>query len=765
MAAAPEELAEHVLGLAPVTAPPDVEAAHQAGRPFVVREVTEEMRRAAAADEEHFQALSRMRTGSVLHVPLMAGQELTGLLSLASADADPGHDDATLELAAELGSRIAAMVAAEAIGLRQHRLHEITVALSAAGTVAEAAVELAEGVHRLLGASVVTVCRVLSGDLLQIAASVGYPVEALERYSTMPFTADLPVTEAARTGEPVWLLDRDAWQARFPRVVASLLPATQAAVALPLLAGGRVVGTLAASFAGPRAFGPDERSFLLTLAAQAAVAFERAALADARREIADTLQRSLLPRRLPRLDGLAVSARYLPGVVGTQAGGDWYDVLPLDDGGVALVVGDVVGEGAPAAAVMGQLRSAVAALLLEGHPPARALELLDRFAARVDGAGVTHARLPASRPGHRSAHLQPGRSSAAGGGRRGGAAVAGRRHGPGARRWPAPGVGPTHRQPWPWGRPWCSTPTAWWSGAECAVDDGVQQLVDAAARHRTAPTQELLDRLLSALVDTAGPADDIALVAARLLPAPLRLDLPAQPQRLAELRRTLEDWAVDAALDTPTLDDLQLALGEAVANAVEHAYRDAPVAGRVRVQLGIDGEGTISARVEDDGTWRAPPGDRGFRGRGLEIARNLATTFDLQHGATGTTVRFDLRRPDGVVRTATWQHRPRATRPAGLVVSATADGRCLQLDGDLDLAGVAGIRRTALAALDDGDGPVTLDLGGLGHLASAGMGLLLELAQRAGRAGAPLTVVPPRGGPARRVLELTGLGRVLAARD
>ena len=254
-------------------------------------------------------------------------------------------------------------------------------------------------------------------------------------------------------------------------------------------------------------------------------------------------------------------------------------------------------------------------------------------------------------------------------------------------------------------------------------------------------------------------------MAARLLPAPLRLDLPAQPQRLAELRRAVEDWAVDAALDTPTVDDLQLALGEAVANAVEHAYREAPVAGRVRVRLGVDGEGTISAGIEDDGTWRTPPGDRGFRGRGLEIARNLTTAFDLEHGTTGTTIRFDLRRPDAGVRPATWQHRPRASRPAELIVSATADGRCLQLDGDLDLDGVAGIRGAALAALDDGDGPVTLDLGGLGHLASAGMGLLLELVQQARRAGAPLTVLPPRGGPARRVLELTGLGQVLAARD
>jgi anti-anti-sigma factor len=99
-----------------------------------------------------------------------------------------------------------------------------------------------------------------------------------------------------------------------------------------------------------------------------------------------------------------------------------------------------------------------------------------------------------------------------------------------------------------------------------------------------------------------------------------------------------------------------------------------------------------------------------------------------------------------------------------LVVAATSDGRRVQLDGDLDLAGVTGVRAAALAAIDDGEGPLILDLSGLGHLASAGMGLLLELVQHARRAGTPVSVVGPRGGPARRVLELTGLASVLAAR-
>ena len=400
------------------------------------------------------------------------------------------------------------------------------------------------------------------------------------------------------------------------------------------------------------------------------MAFERAALADARREIADTLQRSLLPRRLPRLDGLAVSARYLPGVVGTA--GRWRLVrraAPRRRRGGARGRrrrrrGRPRGRGDGPAA---QRRRRPAA----GGPSARAgagaAGPLRRPRRR---SGGHDRRLPAPGPGHRAAHLQPGRPPAAGGGRRGRAAAAGRA--PWARRsgWPAPGRGPTRSTVLDVG----STLVLYTDGLVerrgIVVDDGVQQLTDVADRHRTAPAQELLrPPAVRPRGRRAGRRTTSPLVAARLLPAPLRLDLPAQPERLAALRRTLEDWAVDAALDTPTVDDLQLALGEAAANAVEHAYREAPVAGRVRVRLGVDGEGTISARVEDDGTWRTPPGDRGFRGRGLEIARNLTTAFDLEHGTTGTTVRFDLRRPDAGVRAATWQHRPRASRPAELVVS------------------------------------------------------------------------------------------------
>ena len=72
------------------------------------------------------------------------------------------------------------------------------------------------------------------------------------------------------------------------------------------------------------------------------------------------MQRSVLPERLPSVGGVTLAARYLPGTVGVDVGGDWYDIIQLEDGSIGLVVGDVVGKGVQAAAMMGQLRNAPA---------------------------------------------------------------------------------------------------------------------------------------------------------------------------------------------------------------------------------------------------------------------------------------------------------------------------------------------------------------------------------------------------------------------
>ncbi|MEU6313582.1 SpoIIE family protein phosphatase [Streptomyces sp. NPDC047014] len=149
---------------------------------------------------------------------------------------------------------------------------------------------------------------------------------------------------------------------------------------LPLPAEGRLVGVCLVGWDGEHRFGPEERSLLTVTAGLAGQALVRAHALDAGHELATMLQRSLLPRKLPELPGGVAVARYLPATAGLEVGGDWYDVIPLTDSHVAFVIGDVQGHSAGAATIMGQMRTAVRAYAVEGHPPdvvvARANRLL-----------------------------------------------------------------------------------------------------------------------------------------------------------------------------------------------------------------------------------------------------------------------------------------------------------------------------------------------------------------------------------------------------
>ncbi|GAA3309338.1 SpoIIE family protein phosphatase [Streptomyces cinereospinus] len=138
---------------------------------------------------------------------------------------------------------------------------------------------------------------------------------------------------------------------------------------LPLPAGGRMAGACLIGWDHPHDFGPDERALLTASAGLAGQALMRARAFDAEHELVGMLQRQLLPRRLPELPGAVAVARYLPATAGLEVGGDWYDVIPLPDHHVALVIGDVQGHSAGAATLMGQMRTALRAYAVEGHPP------------------------------------------------------------------------------------------------------------------------------------------------------------------------------------------------------------------------------------------------------------------------------------------------------------------------------------------------------------------------------------------------------------
>ena len=133
----------------------------------------------------------------------------------------------------------------------------------------------------------------------------------------------------------------------------------------------------------PLRLSADDRAIVEALAGQAAQALERARPSSPSETIAETLQRSVLPVSLPRVEGVQLAARYLPGTAQLDVGGDWFDALQLPDGKLGLVVGDVVGKGVQAAASMAQLRNAIRAFSVERLKPPSVLTRLNRLADEV----------------------------------------------------------------------------------------------------------------------------------------------------------------------------------------------------------------------------------------------------------------------------------------------------------------------------------------------------------------------------------------------
>jgi serine phosphatase RsbU (regulator of sigma subunit)/CHASE1-domain containing sensor protein len=183
------------------------------------------------------------------------------------------------------------------------------------------------------------------------------------------------LAEAVRTRSPVWM------NAALGGYVAS--------AALPLLNSGEIVGALRFGYAVPQGFDDEQRARVESVAAQCARAFERASVAEAEHELARSLQESLLPHHLPAVEGLEIAARYEPAAQFIDLGGDWFDAIELGDGRIGLVVGDVVGHGAPAAAIMGQLRSALRAFATDNGAPKEVMRKLSEFSERIEGAEGT----------------------------------------------------------------------------------------------------------------------------------------------------------------------------------------------------------------------------------------------------------------------------------------------------------------------------------------------------------------------------------------
>jgi GAF domain-containing protein/anti-sigma regulatory factor (Ser/Thr protein kinase) len=531
---------------------------------------------------------------------------------------------------------------------RSERLQEMTASLSNALTRADVAEAVVRGLGSALGAEFTSLGIVLDDrNVLRALASEGLPDEHAERQRETLLDADVPRADAVSRRTPTFYASFDELRQRFPEVEPEDVAEHEALLLVPLVAERRVNGLLTASWAEQRSLTPDELGFVMSLAGQAGQALERAGHFESEQTIAATLQRSVLPTTLPRVAGVQLASRYLPGTAELNVGGDWFDAIPLSDGRLGLVVGDVVGKGVHAAATMSQLRNALRAFSLDRMKPSSTLARLNRLAeevletafatvvyAVVDPEALVcrftsagHPPLLAAFPDGRVELLEGGRGLPLG-----------------------TGSTARYRQDvvdLPAGSVLVLYTDGLVERRGESIDVGLERLRAAALAGPRDPEQ-LVEHILDAMVGTAERDDDIAILAVRVFavaPRELELCLPNATGSLNVLRDALRAWLEGAPTERAEAEEIVLAAWEACANAIEHAQD--PGSDAVRVTAALD-DSRVRIVVEDSGRW-APQADRPDRGLGLHLMRTLMSSVDIDTGDEGT--RVTLERTLGAVTT------------------------------------------------------------------------------------------------------------------
>jgi PAS domain S-box-containing protein len=390
----------------------------------------------------------------------------------------------------------------------------------------------------------------------------------------------------------------------------------------------------------PRCVSTEDRQLVTALVGQLGLAMQHARQFESARETSLTLQRSMLPPSEPPA-GFAV--RYEPAVPPLEIGGDFYDVLSLDEGRIGIIVGDSVGRGLAAAAVMGQLRASTRALLLSGAEPARLLEKLDAvaefipdafcstvFVAIVDTA--THT-VHYSNAGHvppvlvsdtaAPELLTDGRSVPL--------AVHRDQPRPQSSRPLAPGA----------------TLMLYTDGLVERRDESIDEQIDRAAAVVAdtvgLPVEEVADAVLSRLAPASGYDDDVAFVVYRRPGSPLRISCDATAERLRDVRHRLIEWLCANSVSEERVADIVLVVNEACTNSVEHAYREQRP-GQMQIDGSLRGR-RLQVRVTDFGSWKPPPPDPGTRGNGLPLIHAMSDRVDVDGTPAGTTIEITFELP------------------------------------------------------------------------------------------------------------------------
>lgn len=481
--------------------------------------------------------------------------------------------------------------------------------------------------------------------------------EIAEFVRANPITRDGggPIAQVLRSGEgrlisPEGIADSLA-RAASDRGNASFADqfSLDSSVVVPIESRGEPLGVLILSTDRGRILDDDDLDLAVEVAHRAALALGNARAYQQEHQIAGALQHALLPSVVPAVPGLEIAVRYVAATDGASVGGDWYDVMGLDEGRVGLVVGDVVGHDIAASTSMGQLRSALRAYACEEQPhPARALTRVDRL---FDALGLTYATCvlgtldpsPASRQfrwsnaGHPPPLLvRDGRATFL---RDGDGVMLGVTGGADANQAEiALRVG--------------DVLVLYTDGLierrTESLGDGMDRLATAAAG--LAPSldaEALCDALISELLPTSiERGDDVALLVVRVLGAsderPVhRLELVASPESAA-IARGFVAGVLDAAGWGSVAETGVLLASELVTNAVRHGVPPCTLA----VSVGDD---EVEVAVEDGDPSVLPVAVRAADafdedGRGLLLVAGLSEDWGVRPLLNGKAIWFTLRR-------------------------------------------------------------------------------------------------------------------------
>jgi GAF domain-containing protein/PAS domain-containing protein len=412
-------------------------------------------------------------------------------------------------------------------------------------------------------------------------------------------------------------------------------------IVAPLTARGTVLGRVA-FLRGPgrRPFDVRDAATAGEIAARGAVHIDNARLHRLESRAAATLQRSMMPTRPPRIPGVRIAHHYMPGDRQAQVGGDWFDAIQLPGGRVALIVGDVMGHGLQAAAVMGQFRTSVITMAALDLPPAQLLRHLDNLAHRLGTEHLATCVYAVYDPIHRTltlanaGHIPPvlagydGRSELL----------------------QIPGGAPIGVGGVPFETVEIPVPDGSWlvlctDGLVEVRGQGIDAGLAALCSHVIEPEQTPEDvcAQILARVHSEDRRDDVALLVARfegiapqdVVQWTLRLDQAEVSAARERTRSQLAQWGLGKLSDTA-----ELLVSELVTNAIKAASYE--------VELRLMRVGKLLVEVSDDNhhlpqLQRAEADDA--QGRGLALVSHLSRRWGTSRKAVGKVVWFELPLP------------------------------------------------------------------------------------------------------------------------